>query len=98
MNLNQTKLEEIIQAAFDAATVSGGRDALRWQMAVARAKQELESNPFIHFDGDALLILSPSNEIYRANGTCQCKAFKNRQPCWHRAAARIVERYHQSSH
>ncbi len=98
MNLNQTKLEEIIQAAFDAATVSGGLDALRWQMAIARAKRELESNPFMHFDGDALLILSPSNEIYRADGVCQCKAFKKRQPCWHRAAARIVERYHQSSH
>jgi hypothetical protein len=39
-------------------------------------------------DGDNLLVLSPSNEIYRANCTCECKAFTLGQPCWHRAAAR----------
>jgi hypothetical protein len=49
----------------------------------------------MHYDGHALIILSPSNEIYEANGACQCRAFKNHQPCWHRAAARIVERYQE---
>jgi hypothetical protein len=96
VNLNQTKLEEVIQAAFDAATSGGGRDAQRWGFAIAKAKQQLESNPFLHFDGDALLILSDSNEIYRANGSCQCRAFRNHQPCWHRAAARLVERYNEA--
>ncbi len=95
MNLNQTRLDEVIQAAFDAATSSGGRDAKRWGVAIAKAKQQLESNPFLHFDGDALLILSDSNEIYRANGSCQCRAFVNHQPCWHRAASRIVANYHR---
>ncbi|MET0466768.1 MAG: SWIM zinc finger family protein [Chitinophagaceae bacterium] len=53
----------------------------------------------MHFDGHALLILSDSNEIYTANGTCQCKAFQNgRRPCWHRAAARLVKRYTEASH
>ena len=88
MQLEQTKLEEVIQAAFDAATVQGGRLARRWQTASAKAKQQLESNPFLRFDGDALLILSDSNEIYLADG----------QPCWHRAAARIVARYNERSH
>jgi hypothetical protein len=88
INLDANRLAEVVQAAFDKAT--GSR---RWQMAIARAKVELESNPYIHRDGSALLILSPSNEIYRANGTCQCKAFAHGQPCWHRAAARLVERY-----
>jgi hypothetical protein len=97
MNLNQTKLETIIQAAFDAATSGGGRDAKRWGIAIAKAKQQLESNPFLHFDGDALLILSDSNEIYRANGTCQCEAYRRRQPCWHRAAARIIARYYEQT-
>jgi hypothetical protein len=50
----------------------------------------------MHIDGDALLILSGSNEIYRANGTCQCKAFSHGQPCWHRAAARLIERYNEA--
>jgi hypothetical protein len=52
----------------------------------------------MHIDGDALLILSGSNEIYRANGTCQCKAFSHGHPCWNRAAARLVKRYMEASH
>lgn len=98
MNLNPIILETVIQQAFDAATERGGRDARHWQMAIVKAKQQLETNPFMHFDGDALLVLSPeSNRIYRANGTCDCIAFaKYGQPCWHRAAARIVRRYEQT--
>jgi hypothetical protein len=93
MNINSAKLEQIVMEAFDK--VSGNR---RWEAAIVRAKQQLESNPYLHFDGDALLILSPSNEIYRANGICQCKAFKLGQPCWHRAAARLVKRYNETAH
>jgi len=91
MNVDQAKMQEVIQEAFDR--VGNSR---RWQMAIAKAKQEIESNPFMHFDGRALIILSDSNEIYSANGTCQCKAFAHGQPCWHRAAARLVERYNET--
>ena len=100
MNLNSTRLETVIQAAFDEATERGGKLAQRWQRAIARAKQELENNPFLHLDGDAVLILSPSNQIYRSNGVCQCEAFRRGLPCWHRALARIVVNYHrqQASH
>jgi chloramphenicol 3-O-phosphotransferase len=93
LNLNSDRLTQVVQQAFDKA-----QDSLRWQTAIAKAKQQLEENPFMHFDGDALLILSPSNAIYRANGTCQCRAYRQGQPCWHRAAARIVERYHETGH
>jgi hypothetical protein len=92
ININSDKMNEVAQEAFDKTT------NLRWQTAIAKAKQQLESNPFMHFDGEALLILSDSNEIYRANGTCQCKAFRNNQPCWHRAAARLVKRYNEAAH
>jgi hypothetical protein len=60
--------------------------------------QELQSNPYMEWQDGALLILSPSNEIYEANGTCQCRAYLSGYPCWHRAAARIVERYKETSH
>lgn len=93
LNLNQTKLDEVIQEAFDRA-----QGSKRWQAAIVKAKQQLESNPYLHLDGDALLILSPSNEIYRANGACSCKAFEKGFPCWHRAAARLVKRYNETSH
>jgi len=91
MDLDQTKLERVTQEAFDRA--GGNR---RWEIAIVKAKQQLEENPYMHFDGGALLVLSPSGEIYSSNGTCQCRAFTHHQPCWHRAAARLVERYMQA--
>jgi hypothetical protein len=85
-------MQQVVEAAFNSTA------SLRWQVAITKAQAELESNPFMHFDGKALLILSPSGEIYSANGTCQCKAYAHGQPCWHRAAARLVERYMQTAH
>jgi hypothetical protein len=93
MNIDKTKMQQVIEEAFNK--VSGNR---RWEVAIVKAAQQIESNPYLHFDGDALLILSPSNEIYRANGVCQCRAFAQHQPCWHRAAARLVKRYSETSH
>ena len=85
-------MQQVAQQAFDKT------NSLRWQTAIAKAKRQIEENPFMHFDGDALLILSDSNEIYRANGICQCRAYVNDQPCWHRAAARLVKRYNEAAH
>ncbi len=93
MNIDQSRMEQVIQEAFDRV-----QSSRRWQVAIVKAKQQIEENPYLHFDGIALLILSPSGEIYSANGSCQCKAYTNSQPCWHRAAARLVERYMQTSH
>ncbi len=93
MNIDQSRMQRVAQEAFDR--VIGSR---RWQTAIAKAKQQIEENPYMHFDGEALLVLSESGEIYTANGSCQCKAFSNGQPCWHRAAARLVERYNETLH
>ena len=90
LNINPDRMQQVAQEAFDKT------NNLRWQTAIAKAKVQIESNPYLHFDGDALLILSDSNEIYRANGICQCRAFRNGQPCWHRAAARLVKRYNEA--
>ena len=93
VNLDQDRLGQVAQEAFNK--VSGNR---RWETAIAKAQTQLESNPYMHFNGQSLVILSPSGEIYSANGTCQCKAYQKGQPCWHRAAARLVERYNETSH
>ena len=94
MNINHDRMQQVVQVAFDKS--QGSR---RWQTAIAKAKQQLESNPYLHWDGTALLILSPfSDNIYRANGTCECLAYQKGQPCWHRAAARLVQRYMEQSH
>jgi hypothetical protein len=93
LNIEQDRMKQVAQEAFDKASRS-----LRWQTAIVKAKQQIEENPYLHFDGGSLLILSPSGEIYSANGTCQCKAYKSNQPCWHRAAARLIMRYNETSH
>lgn len=93
VSIDQDRMQQVAQEAFNR--ISGNR---RWEMAIAKAKAELESNPYMHFDGQSLLILSPSGEIYTANSACQCKAYANGHPCWHRAAARLVERYNETSH
>lgn len=92
LELNEERLNQVAQEAFDKAEGSK-----RWQTAIAKAKGQLASNPFLHFDGHALIILSDSNEVYTANGTCQCKAYLKGLPCWHRAAARLVQRYNEQA-
>ncbi len=68
----------------------------RWINAIAKATAEIESNPYMTYqhDSHSLLMLSEtSNEVYTANGTCQCKAFNQGFPCRHRAAARLIAIY-----
>ena len=68
----------------------------RWISAIGKATAEIETNPFMTYeiDSHSLLMMSEtSNEVYRANGTCQCKAFEQGYPCRHRAAARLVAIY-----
>jgi hypothetical protein len=76
INLDENRIQRVIQEAFDKVSASR-----RWQTAIAKAKQEIESNPFMHFDGRTLLILSSSGEIYETDGSCQYKAYANGQPC-----------------
>lgn len=90
LNVNADRMQQVIQAAFDKVTGN-----LRWQMAIARAKQIIESNPFVHMQEDGtLLMLSDSNEIYEVTArTCPCRAFKQGQPCKHRATRQLLIRY-----
>ena len=88
MNLNSERMERVVAEAFDK--VSGNR---RWETAIAKAKMQIEENPYIHFTGHSVLMLSESGEIYESNGTCQCMAYRKGQPCYHRAAYKLVKRY-----
>jgi hypothetical protein len=88
VDVDGERLGRVAQAAFDR--VAGDR---RWELAIARAKAQIEENPYMYFEGGALLVLSPSGNLYSAGRACQCRAYLNRRPCWHRAAARLLERY-----
>ena len=93
MNLDYEKLKEVVSESLDRV-----KDNRRWQTAISKAERQIESNPFIDFDGSRLLVLSDSGKIYEVEKVCQCKAFESGQPCWHRAAWRLMQRYCQTEH
>jgi hypothetical protein len=88
MDVDAERLGEVAQAAFDK--VAGDR---RWEVAIAKARRQIEENPYMHWDGKTLLVLSPSNVLYVAGRACQCSSYLRGKPCWHRAASRLIERY-----
>ena len=51
----------------------------------------------MHFAGGTLLVLSPSGKLYTASRGCQCLAYVKGEPCWHRAAARLIQRYTEAA-
>ncbi len=80
-------------------TVTDAQNKKRWINAIAKAVAEIEENgAFMTYDkADNYLVIwsQKSNEVYSANGVCQCKAFERGMACWHRAAARLVRLYLQ---
>lgn len=72
----------------------------RWIKAIGKAAVEFENNPFLTWvaEKNHLVIWSKSNEVYEANGTCQCPAFLGGNPCYHRALARLIQRYFERVH
>lgn len=88
MFLDEGRLSWVVESAL--LNVQGNR---RWQNAIRRAADELLTNPYMHYTGKSLLMLSDSGEIYDANGTCQCAAFRSQTPCRHRAAYKLLKNY-----
>ncbi len=86
LNLNPTTFAAVVdKARTDAA------EHPRWLAAIDRAVVELVQNPWIERgELHGVMIASPSGNLYSANGTCQCRAHAYGNPCWHRAAARLV--------
>lgn len=102
MNLaTELDREKLSLIAADAISKLDPNDATakRWISAIAKAVAEVETNPFLTYnlDSKSLLILSEtSGNIYTSNGTCECKAYEHGHPCYHRALARLVQRYIES--
>ena len=78
-------------------TVTDAKIKARWINAISKAVAEIENNGVFmtwQVEEQSLLIWSQkSNHIYSANGVCQCRAFEQNAPCFHRAAARLVRLY-----
>ena len=91
LNLDDSTLSAVVSNAKHLAHADA-----RWLAAIDRASSELASNPYIERQqGGGLLIGSPSGAVYSTSGGCNCTAASYSRPCWHRAAARLVERHDQ---
>ena len=91
LNLDDSTLSAVVSSAKHMAHADA-----RWLAAIDRASGELTTNPYIERQqGGGLLIGSPSGAVYSTSGSCDCTAAHYSRPCWHRAAARLVERYDQ---
>ncbi len=96
---NKDRFAKIIAEALAKIelTVTDAGMKKRWINAIAKATAEIEENGvFMTYQEDdhSLIIWSQkSNKIYSANGHCQCRAFEQGSPCFHRAAARLVRLY-----
>jgi len=89
LTLNDDLLNAVVAQAKRRAAGSP-----RWLTAIDRAARELDTNPYIEpLDDHTLLIGSPSGETYTSNGACSCRAYQCELPCWHRACARLYQRY-----
>jgi len=63
----------------------------RWLTAIDAGFNFLLQQEIVEIDAhNALTYRSESGTTYHANGTCQCVAFAQGQPCKHRAASKLV--------
>jgi hypothetical protein len=96
---NQELFGKVIAAALARVelTVTDARTKKRWINAISKAAVEIEENGVFmtwQEDDQSLLIWSQkTNNIYTANGVCQCRAFEQGSACFHRAAARLIRLY-----
>ncbi len=100
---NQELFGKVIAAALAKVelTVTDARTKSRWINAISKAAVEIEENGVFmtwQEDDQSLLIWSQkTNNIYTANGVCQCRAFEQGSACFHRAAARLVRLYMETA-
>ena len=65
-----------------------------WLNAINKASLYLSTGDW-QFDGETLSITSATTNDARYHctaHTCECKAFAAGRPCWHRSAARLLEK------
>ncbi len=96
---NKDRFGKVIADALSKVelTVASSQTKKRWINAIAKAVVEIEENgcfmTWMEADKSLLIWSQKSNNIYAANGVCQCRAFEQGSPCFHRAAARLVRLY-----
>jgi hypothetical protein len=83
---------EALVNAYDVAADATVANS-RWHNAVCAAFDHLLPLDALDYHDGVLQVQSASSDdVYAASPTsCQCHAFTRGNPCWHRAAARLVQ-------
>jgi hypothetical protein len=72
-------------------------EKMRWITAIAKAVTLIETQPeFIEFHPEMDMVTiwnTETNQVYNANGKCECTAGKMNQPCKHRACKQLIKNY-----
>jgi hypothetical protein len=92
MTFNISKFNAVVE---EAKAKTSDR---RWLSAIDKAQAGVISGWWIVtelFDG--ILVTTERGESYHANGVCSCRAFDLGQPCKHRALARLIDLYNETS-
>lgn len=90
MELNQTQFAKVVEAAKLKAAGSA-----RWIAAIDKAASGVNGGWIVTELHNGIMVTTESGNTYHANGACQCAAFRNNQPCKHRALARLIELYNE---
>ena len=92
--INREVLAQVVADAL-AKINPESQDGKRWINAIAKAVATIENNPNFEYNlrTAALHIEGSKGDQYTANGRCQCTAYIGGYPCYHRAAARLIQRY-----
>jgi acetyl-CoA acetyltransferase len=92
VTLDHNRLPDIVDAALLKC-----KSNARWHNALEKAWRWLIEQDIVEMTEDGAVLVPSASEddlIYQANGICTCPAYLNHTPaipCWHRAAARLVE-------
>lgn len=90
---SQAPSRAAVAAALLAARAACAADR-RWLAAANKAAVELDTGAWA-WNGSTLVVRSrtTAGRQYRCTATtCECPAYAKSTPCWHRAAARLIER------
>jgi hypothetical protein len=90
----------INQAQFAAvAEIAKAKTAdRRWLSAIDKAVAGVVSGWWIVTElANCVAITTETGKTYFSNGVCQCEAYRQGQPCKHRALARLIDLYNETS-
>lgn len=97
-----TVTAEALNALASNRSIKDEATRRRWRNAIKKAHRLLSQPETsiwraerVEGAKDGLVILSTRGPAYHAtaDGKCQCEAWEAYQPCWHRAATRLIIRY-----